>query len=73
MKSELDRPQDEASGDGACGLAQALEQIGALLCGLQYGELRIVVQDRVIVQIDCTEKRRLRRPCRVSESPSPRG
>ncbi len=35
-------------------------QIEEALRGLRFGNVNIVVQDGVIVQIDCTEKRRLR-------------
>lgn len=38
-----------------------LEQIRESLRGLRFGTLHIIVQDGVIVQIDRTEKRRLRR------------
>jgi hypothetical protein len=34
--------------------------IARALAGLRYGEVRIVVQDSVIVQLDRTEKKRLR-------------
>ncbi len=37
-----------------------LEQIIHSLDGLRYGAVQIIVQDGVIVQIDRTEKRRLR-------------
>lgn len=37
-----------------------LEQIRQSLRGLLYGSVSIVIQDGVIVQIDRTEKRRLR-------------
>jgi hypothetical protein len=39
-----------------------LESIRDALLGLRFGSLLIHVQDGVIVQIDRTEKRRLRRP-----------
>lgn len=39
-----------------------LQQIRDALRGLRFGSVQIVVQDGVIVQIDRTEKRRLRRP-----------
>jgi hypothetical protein len=41
-----------------------LEQIRDLLRGLRFGTLTIIVQDGVVVQIERTEKRRLRGPCR---------
>ncbi|MHB0958387.1 MAG: YezD family protein [Pirellulaceae bacterium] len=40
---------------------QDLQQIRESLRGLRYGLVNIVVQDGVIVQIDRTEKRRIRR------------
>jgi hypothetical protein len=39
-----------------------LDQIREALTGLRYGEVSIIVQDGVIVQIVRTEKRRLRLP-----------
>ena len=38
-----------------------LRQIQDALRGLKYGAVSIIVQDGVVVQIDRTEKRRLRR------------
>ncbi len=40
---------------------QVMQQIRESLRGLRYGVVNIVVQDGVIVQIDRTEKRRIRR------------
>ena len=40
---------------------QELQQVREALRGLRFGNITIVVQDGVIVQIDRTEKRRLRR------------
>jgi hypothetical protein len=37
-----------------------IEQIQDALRGLRYGSVNIIVQDGVIVQVDRTEKRRLR-------------
>jgi hypothetical protein len=37
-----------------------LEQIAEALRGLRYGTVTVVVQDGVVVQVDRTEKRRLR-------------
>ena len=47
-----------------------LQQIRDALRGLRFGSVQIVVQDGVIVQIDRTEKRRLRRPGTARESNS---
>ena len=41
-------------------LDAALEQIRDALRGLRFGTVSIVVQDGVVVQIERTEKRRLR-------------
>jgi hypothetical protein len=38
---------------------QALEQIRDALRGLRYGQVTIIVQDGVVVQIDRTERKRL--------------
>ena len=40
----------------------ALNQIRDSLRGLRFGSVNIIVQDGVIIQIDRTEKRRLRGP-----------
>ena len=40
---------------------QELQQIREALRGLRFGTVNIIVQDGLIVQIDRTEKRRLRR------------
>ncbi|MCC7086609.1 MAG: YezD family protein [Pirellulales bacterium] len=39
---------------------EALAQIRESLRGLKFGSVNIIVQDGVIIQIDRTEKRRLR-------------
>jgi hypothetical protein len=39
---------------------QELQQIRDALSGLRFGSINVVVQDGVVVQIDRTEKRRLR-------------
>jgi hypothetical protein len=39
----------------------ALQQIEEALRGLQFGQVTVVVQDGVVVQVERTEKRRLRR------------
>ena len=42
----------------------ALDQIKAALRGLKYGVISIIVQDGVVIQLERTEKIRLRRPAR---------
>ena len=39
-----------------------VQQIREALRGLRFGAVNVIVQDGVVVQIDRTEKRRLRRP-----------
>jgi hypothetical protein len=42
-------------------LDDAIEQIRRSLAGLRFGQVTIVVQDGVVVQVERTERRRLRR------------
>jgi hypothetical protein len=44
--------------------AAVIEQIRQSLRGLRFGTVTIIVQDGVVVQIERTEKRRLRGPRR---------
>jgi hypothetical protein len=46
--------------DQAAPADDALNQIRDSLRGLRFGSVNIIVQDGVIIQIDRTEKRRLR-------------
>jgi hypothetical protein len=39
---------------------EAIEAIRQALRGLRYGQIVVVVQDGVVVQVDRTERRRLR-------------
>jgi hypothetical protein len=47
-------------------LQSSLEQIGGALRGLKFGSVNVIVQDGVVVQIDRTEKLRLRNSTRSS-------
>lgn len=49
----VEKPTDQTAAE--------LKQIQDALRGLRFGSVNIVVQDGVVVQIDRTEKRRLRR------------
>ncbi|HZZ73367.1 MAG TPA: YezD family protein [Pirellulales bacterium] len=53
--------QDSALENSAVPADQDLRVIREALQGLKFGSVTIVVQDGVIVQIDRTERRRLRR------------
>jgi hypothetical protein len=45
-------------------LASALQQVAHALTGLQFGTVTIIVQDGIPIQVERTEKKRLRRPAR---------
>jgi len=47
-------------------LRSSLEQIGGALRGLKFGSVNVIVQDGLVVQIDRTEKVRLRNSSRTS-------
>ncbi len=49
-----------AAGSESTGELTAIEPIREALRGLRYGIVSIIVQDGVVVQIERTEKRRLR-------------
>jgi len=42
-------------------LEEALEQIRQSLHGLRFGQVTIIVQDGVVIQVERTERKRLRR------------
>ncbi len=48
-------------------LRSCLSQIESALRGLKFGNINVIVQDGVVVQIDRTEKVRLRNASRSSE------
>jgi hypothetical protein len=58
------RPRDESASEPDDSRRSALEEIAGALRGLQFGEVTIIVQDGVIVQLDRLERRRLRAPRR---------
>jgi len=51
---------DAPSQERGTGAEEALNQIRDSLRGLRFGTVNIIVQDGVVIQIDRTEKRRLR-------------
>jgi len=55
MSSSDPSPQDDSQRQ------QELRQVQDALRGLRFGAVNIIVQDGVVVQIDRTEKRRLRK------------
>ena len=58
--SQPSQPENDRSNGGGNIMADELAQIRDSLRGLRFGSVHITVQDGVIVQIDRTEKRRLR-------------
>lgn len=50
----------ETGGERDTAAARTLEEIRLSLRGLRFGSVNIIVQDGVVIQIDRTEKRRLR-------------
>jgi hypothetical protein len=50
---------------------EELREISASLRGMRFGSVSIVVQDGVIIQIDRTEKKRLRSRRELSEGGQP--
>ena len=59
MTETVKRPDDRA--------AWALRQIEDALRGLQFGQITVIVQDGVVVQVERTERRRLARRPAVSK------
>lgn len=58
--SSPDGPDAEPTAD----FAGAIDAVRDALRGLRFGEVRVVVQDGVVVQIERIERRRLTRPGR---------
>jgi hypothetical protein len=50
---------------------EELREVAASLRGMRFGSVMIVVQDGVIIQIDKTEKRRLRNRREANENGQP--
>ena len=60
MTESITHQPHTAALDRSGPLEDALNQIRDLLRGLRFGSVNIIVQDGVVIQIDRTEKRRLR-------------
>jgi hypothetical protein len=59
----MDPVSKNSNGDAqvdASSAEEAIEQIRESLRGLKFGSVNIIVQDGVVIQIDRTEKKRLR-------------
>ncbi len=64
-KFRVNPPESTAATTGsrrnAPALDPAIEYVRQAMIGMQFGQVAIIVQDGVIVQIDRTERRRFRR------------
>jgi hypothetical protein len=60
VMSQSTHPATAAIGNGRMPTEDELREIAASLRGLRFGSVNILVQDGVIIQIDRTEKKRLR-------------
>jgi hypothetical protein len=60
VTESVSKPTKNQANERAAEADEALNQIRDSLRGLQFGSVNIIVQDGVIIQIDRTEKKRLR-------------
>jgi hypothetical protein len=60
MQAPAKRTKPATAAGNGCPTDDELEAIRTALAGMRYGTVQVIVQDGVIVQIDRTEKRRLR-------------
>jgi hypothetical protein len=56
-----DKPKEATSTPPDAKLQPALDYIQQALHGLRFGEIKLIVQDGVVVQIERTERRRVGR------------
>ncbi|HEX3601940.1 MAG TPA: YezD family protein [Lacipirellulaceae bacterium] len=56
----ISKQSKAAANDNGASPDDAIDQIREALRGLKFGSVNIIVQDGVVIQIDRTEKRRLR-------------
>jgi hypothetical protein len=60
VSDPISKQSKAAAPNNSAATEEAIEQIRESLRGLQFGSVNIIVQDGVIIQIDRTEKKRLR-------------
>ena len=62
MSNQARSPRDDELAGRAAESAESgqLDQIRMAIKGIRYGEVRVVIQDGVVVQIERLEKQRLR-------------
>jgi hypothetical protein len=58
--SALHSPEDERESRPGSGRGFDLDQVRNAVKGIRYGEVRVIIQDGVVVQIERVEKQRLR-------------
>lgn len=58
--TELELPAAPARRDASSLGEEAFDAVRQALRGLRYGQIVVIVQDGVVVQVDRTERRRLR-------------
>lgn len=63
IQPPIPEPQSPAAA-GELAPRWELEQIAQALRGLQFGEVTVTVQDGLVIQVERTERRRLRPPRR---------
>ena len=66
MSTEI--PSAGSNSNGRLPTEDELREIAASLRGMRYGSVSIVVQDGVIIQIDRTDKKRLRNRREANEN-----
>ena len=61
MSEESPSPEPRSGSRSDPQADEALEQIRLALLGLRFGQVTAIVQDGVVIQVDRTERKRLRR------------
>jgi hypothetical protein len=61
MSDESPAPEARHGSRSDPQLEEAIEQIRQSLHGLRFGQVTIIVQDGVVIQVERTERKRLRR------------
>jgi hypothetical protein len=60
LPRETDARKSQADWPAPSGRRVDLEPIRTAIHGIQFGEVRVVIQDGIVIQIDRVEKRRIR-------------
>jgi hypothetical protein len=62
MSRELIRERRDSDLSARRNGFRALDRVREALAGLQYGQVTVIVQDGVIIQVERTDRQRLTRP-----------